>query len=105
VTSAYDSNHGLYATQGFCSGETKLETSKEPNTAFAGGNAAADHGSAKGAVAVYLAGGKGGARGCAARPAWSGRAVLNFYELSRPEWLQWAMGAGLRGPAMGHVQR
>jgi hypothetical protein len=30
---------------------------------------------------------------------------FDFYEVSRPERPQWAMGAGLRGPAVAHVQR
>jgi hypothetical protein len=30
---------------------------------------------------------------------------FDFYEVSRPERPQWAMSAGLRGPAMAHVQR
>jgi Tfp pilus assembly protein PilZ len=30
---------------------------------------------------------------------------FDFYEVSRPERPQWAMGAGLRGPALAHLQR
>jgi len=30
---------------------------------------------------------------------------FDFYEVSRPERPQWAMGAGLRAPAMAYVQR
>jgi hypothetical protein len=30
---------------------------------------------------------------------------FDFYEVSRPERPQWVMGAGLRGPALAHVQR
>ena len=30
---------------------------------------------------------------------------FDFYEVSRPERPEWVMGAGLRGPAIAHIQR
>jgi hypothetical protein len=30
---------------------------------------------------------------------------FDFYEVSRPERPQWAMGAGLRGPVIAHIHR